>query len=82
MPELPKQIALGPEIGPGVVGILFTVIAFVWTVEEPHPLFAVTVILPLLVPAEIEILFVVELPVHPLGNVQVYAVAPDTAVTL
>jgi hypothetical protein len=47
----------------------------------PQLLLAFTVIFPPPVPEVAVILFVVELPVQPLGKVQVYDVAPFTAVT-
>ena len=44
----------------------------------PHPLFAMTEISPPLAPAITLIEVVVELPLQPDGNVQVYDVAPVT----
>ena len=78
---MPSHIELLPVIVPGVAGIELTVTASVWNVEEPHELLAVTVIFPLVVPAVALILVVVELPVHPKGNVHVYDVAPETGNT-
>jgi hypothetical protein len=48
-------------------------------VEVPQELFAVTDIVPPLAPAVAVIEVVVDDPLHPEGNVQVYDVAPDTA---
>jgi hypothetical protein len=76
----PAQIVVVPEIVPGVVGIVFTVTAKVCAVEFPQVLFAVTVIFPEVALTVVEILFVVDVPVQPPGNVQVYDVAPATAV--
>ena len=56
---------------PGVAGILITVTLNVRGEEEPQELFAVTVILPLVELAVVTMEFVVEVPVHPTGNVQV-----------
>ena len=70
-----------PLIAPGVAGVADTVIASVCAVELPQPLFAVTDMLPLVVLAVVVILFVVDVPDHPLGSVQVYDVAPLTADT-
>ena len=48
-----------------------------------HVPFATTVMFPVVVLVAVtEILFVVEVPVQPLGTVQVYEVAPVTAATL
>jgi hypothetical protein len=47
----------------------------------PHALVAVTEIVPVLVPTVTLIVFEVELPVQPLGKLQVY-VSPATFVTL
>jgi hypothetical protein len=68
---VPEQIVVVPEIVPGVVGIVFTVIAKVCAVEFPQVLLAVTVIFPDVALAVAEILFTVEVPVQPPGNVQV-----------
>ena len=69
-----------PEIVPGVPGMEFTATAKVCALEDPHELFAVTVIFPPVAPAVVFIEFVVEVPLHPAGNVHVYEVAPATAV--
>ena len=47
--------------------------------EEPQELFAVTDIVPPLAPAVVVIDVLVEDPLHPDGNVQVYDVAPVIA---
>ena len=77
---VPIHILANPEIVPGVAGIVFTVIAKVTAAEFPQVLFAVTVMFPLVALAVALILFVVDVPVQPPGNVQVYEVAPATAV--
>jgi hypothetical protein len=77
-----RQIFVSPLIIPGVMGIVFTEIASVLTADEPHPLFAITVILPAEVPAVAVIEFVADDPVHPVGNDHVYEVAPLTAAIL
>ena len=46
--------------------------------EVPQALVAVTVRLPLVELAVVVILFVVEVPVHPAGKLQLYEVAPAT----
>jgi hypothetical protein len=56
---------------PGCAGVGFTVIAKVLGVLLPHPLSAVTVIFPPFAPTVTVMLFVVELPVQPLGRVHV-----------
>ena len=68
---LPEQIVLLPETVPGCTGAEFTVTAKVWAVELPQALLAVTVILPLLVPAVAEIELVVLVPDQPPGYVHV-----------
>jgi hypothetical protein len=68
---LPSQIEFEPEIVPSVAGIVFTVIAKFCADEDPHALFAVTVILPLVEDAVVLIEFVEEVPVQPLDIVQV-----------
>ena len=51
--------------------MLFTVMANVCAVDEPHSLFAVTEISPLVALAVASMELVVDVPVQPLGNVQV-----------
>ena len=65
-------------IFPGVAGMAFVLTVSVRVVPLPQLLFAFTEIIPPEVPAVAFIELVVELPVHPEGNVQVYDVAPDT----
>ena len=77
---LPEHIGVNPEIVPGVAGVVFTVIANICDELLPQVLFAVTVIFPLVVDAVVLMELVVEVPVHPPGNVQVYEVARPTAV--
>ena len=60
-----------PLIDPGVAGGVFTVMASDDAALVPHPLVAVTVMLPLVVLAVVLMLLVVDVPVHPPGNVQV-----------
>ena len=67
----PEQIVVFPEIVPGIAGIVLAVTASSWNVEDPHELFAVTVILPLVADAVAVILSVDELPVQPEGRFQV-----------
>jgi hypothetical protein len=67
---LPEQMVVDPEIVPGVAGILFTLTASVWGKLLPHESFAVTVMLPLFIPAMAVMLFVELDPVHPDGNAQ------------
>ena len=66
---LPSQIEFEPEIVPGVAGIVFTVIAKFCAAEDPHALFAITEIVPLVASAVVEIELVVDVPLQPLGNV-------------
>ena len=56
---------------PGVAGMTFTVTAFVCAADEPHALFAVTVIFAPVGPAVVMMELVAEVPVHPPGIVQV-----------
>ena len=63
---------------PGVAGVLPIVTASVWAVELPQVLPASTVILPAPDEGVAEILLVAEVPVQPLGKVQMYDVAPAT----
>jgi hypothetical protein len=67
----PKQTVGPPKIVPGVAGAVFTVIARVEEAEDPHELFAVTLILPLVALAVVVIELVVDVPVQPPGNVHV-----------
>lgn len=76
------QMLAFPETAPGVDGTGVTLILSVCAVDEPQALSAVTVTLPLLVPAVDEMLLVVEAPLQPEGKVQVYELAPVTALTL
>ncbi len=78
---LPSQIELDPEIIPGVVGIVFTVIAKFCADEDPHALFAITEIDPLVASAVVEMELVVDVPLQPTGNVHVYEVADGSFVT-
>jgi hypothetical protein len=63
---------------PGVAGTVLMVTASVCGMEEPHALLAVTEIFPPAAPAVAFMLVVVDVPVQPPGNVQVYEVAPAT----
>ena len=51
--------------------MLFTVTANVCATDEPHVLLTVTVISPPVVLAVVAMVSVVEMPVQPVGNVQV-----------
>ena len=68
-----------PVISSGWPGMIVTVTLKVFAVPEPHELFAVTEISPPVAPAVAVIDVVVEVPLHPDGNVHVYEVAPLTA---
>lgn len=68
-----------PVIVPGCVGSVFIVTFKLLAALEPHELIAVTETFPPLAPGVTVIDLVVELPVHPDGNVQLYVVAPVTA---
>jgi hypothetical protein len=64
------QTDVRPLIDVGAAGALPGTTAKVRGIEVPQALVAVTEIVPLLVPAAVvTILFVVELPDHPAGNV-------------
>jgi hypothetical protein len=67
-----------PEIVPGCGGTGLTVTANVCGILLPQPLFAVTETLPLFAPTIAVIEVVADVPVHPVGNVHVYDVAPVT----
>ena len=66
---------------PGCAGVVAKVTARFRGVDEPQVLFAVTEIVPPPPPAVAVIEFEEDVPVHPLGSVQVYEAAPATAVT-
>ena len=59
-----------PVIVPGCTGTLLTVSASEVVAEVPQPFCAATVMLPLFAPMVTVIVVSVELPVVPLGNVQ------------
>ena len=69
----PEQTAVGPEIAPGIAGVIVAVTASICGVLEQAPSLAVTVMLPLVAEAVgVAIMeLVVELPVHPAGKTQV-----------
>jgi hypothetical protein len=69
--DTPEHTVEFPLITPGVNGDEFAVIAMLCGAEDPQVLFAVTVIFPLVELAVAFMEFVVEVPVQPLGNVQV-----------
>ena len=60
--------------------MVFTLTVNIWAEETPQEFCALTVIFPLAEPAVALIELDVEVPVHPEGNVQLYAVAPLTGV--
>ena len=70
-----------PVIAPNVPGGEASVTASVCGELFPQKLSAVTEILPCPVPSVACMLLVVEVPLHPVGKVHVYEVAPLTAVT-
>jgi hypothetical protein len=77
---VPSQIVVVPEILAGFEGAVLTVIAKVVEGLLPQALLAFTLILPLVVLAFVVILFVVDVPDHPPGKLQLYEVAPATVV--
>jgi len=72
-------MAVVPEILPGVEGTVFTVMANVDAALLPQAFAAVTAMFPLVTLAVVLMELVVEEPLQPEGNVQVYEVAPETA---
>jgi hypothetical protein len=62
---------VAPVIVPGCAGSAVTVTLKVLAVPEPHELFAVTDIVPPVAPGVADIDVVVEVPLHPDGNVHV-----------
>ncbi len=77
--KLPEQSVVFPVIAPGVEGPPPAVTAKICADEEQSALFAVTEMLPGIKLAVALSEFVVDVPVHPEGNDQVYEVAPPTA---
>ena len=75
---VPWQGLVFPVIVLGCAGTVLAVTISVRAVLLPQPLFAVTDIVPPVAPAVVVMDVVVELPLHPAGNVHEYDVAPDT----
>jgi hypothetical protein len=70
--ELFAHADVAPVIAVGAAGALPGTTVKVRGIEVPQLLVAITEMVPLLVPAAVvTMLFVVELPVHPVGNVHV-----------
>ena len=67
-----------PVIVPGCAGSVVRVTANVLAVPVPQALFPETEIVPAVDPTVVVILVVVDVPVHPVGNAQIYVVAPLT----
>ena len=65
----------------GVFGTALMETAKVLADELPQALLADTEIVPPVIPVTAEIVLLVDVPVQPLGSVQVYELAPDTAGT-
>jgi hypothetical protein len=78
----PEHGVAEPVIVPGAVMDPLIVTANVAAVDVPHAFVAVTVTLPDVALAVVEMLVVVEVPVQPPGKVHVYEVAPATAAIL
>ena len=70
MPDPPAQKLVAPVIGPGVSNGIFTMIASEEGSLVSHALEAMTLMLPPLEFAVASIEFVMDVPVHPPGNVQ------------
>lgn len=77
----PEQIVAVPEIEPGVAGIEFTVMVCDDEADVPHAFEALIETLPPVALAVVLIEFVLLDPIHPEGRIQLYSVAPLTAVT-
>jgi hypothetical protein len=69
--ESPEQSITSPLMVPGFAGMLFTITANACAVDDPQALLAVTEMFPPEASAVILIELVVEVPVHPEGNVHV-----------
>ena len=74
-----QAILLLPIIAAGFIGSPITVTVSVFGAPIPQPLIALTAIVPEFVPGVTVMVLVVLFPVHPLGNVHTYLVAPATA---
>ena len=79
---VPMQTGVVPLILPGMAGTVFAMSPNTNGELPPHELFAVTVRLPLLLPAVTVITFVVEEPDQPEGSDHVYEEAPITDVAV
>jgi hypothetical protein len=66
----------------GVAGAAPIVVVITLAALVPHPLVAVTLMVPPVVPLTTVIEVVVDVPLHPEGIFQLYDVAPDTAAML
>ena len=64
-------MVLVPAIADGCAGAEFTVTATDCGVLLPQPLLAVTIMVPLLVPAVVLMVLLVDVPLHPAGNAHV-----------
>ena len=78
----PAHTVVLPEITVGNIGVGVTVTLSVCAIDAPHALFAITDTFPLVKLEVVVSVFVVDVPVHPLGVLQVYEVAVLTGVTL
>lgn len=78
---LAEQTLSGPTIAPGVASAAVNVTFSVCAMLFPQVLLAVTDMVPPPVPCVASILLVVEPPLHPVGKVQEYEVAPLTDTT-
>ena len=84
MCEVPSHIDVGPLIAPGTDGIEDTDTPRVRGLLDPHVLLAVKEMVPPVDPTftETDVVPCPLLKLHPEGRVQVYEVAPETAVML
>ena len=69
--EEPWHKLVLPEMVAGCAGMPLTPTTRDWAVEEPQPLFALTVMVPPALPAVVAMLLVLLLPAHPAGRDQV-----------
>lgn len=75
---MPEQGAVSPLMAPGAEGNAVTVTALTDAALLEQLLLATTEMFPPVFPETVLIVFDVEEPVHPAGNVHVYDVAPGT----